>query len=114
WFDHERHEDFLGSVTWGNDVAAKEHDATALTLTMRLREGKHNSDLFRCKYVFVTRNATFERVSRNSCLQSRLINQFKTSPVVHLRELATLAWLRTGLGAAAQEIPKAHLLATCD
>jgi hypothetical protein len=114
WFDHERHEDFLGSVTWGNDVAAKEHDAAALTLTMRLREGRHSSDLFRFRYVFVTRNATFERVSRKYCLQGQLINQVQTGPVVHLRELATLAWLRTGLGAAGQDIPKAHLLATCD
>jgi hypothetical protein len=53
WFGAERHEDFLGQVTWGNDVAAKEHDAAALALTMRLREGKHSSDLFRCRYVFV-------------------------------------------------------------
>ena len=81
---------------------------------MRLRGGKHSSDLFRCQYVFVTRNATFERVSRRYCLQGHLINQVQTGPVVHLRELATLAWLRTGLGAAGQEIPKAHLLATCD
>jgi hypothetical protein len=114
WFDAELHEDFLSQVTWGNDVAAKEHDAAALALTMRLRGGKHSSDLFRCQYVFVTRNATFERVSRRYCLQSHLINQVQTGPVVHLRELATLAWLRTGLGAAGQEIPKAHLLATCD
>jgi hypothetical protein len=114
WFDQERHDDFLSQVVWGSDVAAKEHDATALTLTMRLREGRHSSDLFRCRYVFVTRNATFERTSRRYCLQSQLMNQVHTGPVAHLRELATLAWLRTGLGAAGQEIPKAHLLATCD
>lgn len=80
---------------------------------MRLREGKHSSDVFKCRYVFVTRNATFERVSRRYCLESHLINPVQTGPVIHLRELATLAWLRTGLGAA-QEIPKAHMLATCD
>jgi hypothetical protein len=114
WFDQERHDDFLSQVIWGSDVAAKEHDATALTLTMRLREGRHSSDLFRCRYVFVTRNATFERTSRRYCLQSQLLNQVQTGPVVHLRELATLAWLRTGLGPAGQDIPKAHLLATCD
>ncbi|MCK1386429.1 hypothetical protein [Bradyrhizobium sp. 21] len=114
WFDQERHDDFLNQVVWGSDVAAKEHDATALTLTMRLREGRHSSDLFRCRYVFVTRNATFERTSRRYCLQSQLLNQVQTGPVVHLRELATLAWLRTGLGPAGQDIPKAHLLATCD
>jgi hypothetical protein len=114
WFDQERYEDFLSQVVWGSDVAAKEHDATALALTMRLREGRHSSDLFRCRYVFVTRNATFERTSRGYCIQSQFLNQVHTGPVVHLRELATLAWLRTGLGAAGQDIPKAHLLATCD
>jgi hypothetical protein len=114
WFDQERHDDFLSQVVWGSDVAAKEHDATALTLTMRLREGRHSSDLFRCRYVFVTRNATFERTSRRYCLQGQFLNQVQTGPVVHLRELATLAWLRTGLGPAGQDIPKAHLLATCD
>lgn len=114
WFDQERHDDFLSQVVWGSDVAAKEHDSTALALTMRLREGRHSSDLFRCRYVFVTRNATFERTSRQYCLQSQMLNQVQTGPVVHLRELATLAWLRTGLGPAGQDIPKAHLLATCD
>jgi hypothetical protein len=62
----------------------------------------------------VTRNATFERTSRRYCLQGQFLNQVQTGPVVHLRELATLAWLRTGLGPAGQDIPKAHLLATCD
>ena len=113
WFDSEKYEDFLGSVTWGNDIAAREHDTIALALTMRLRGGRHNSDIFRCGYVFVTRNATFERLSRKYCLESRMINQIQQGPVIHQRELATLAWLRTGLGAY-QEIPKAHLLATCD
>jgi hypothetical protein len=34
-------------------------------------------------------------------------------PVIHQRELATVAWLRTGLGATAS-IPRGHLIATCD
>jgi hypothetical protein len=29
-FDAERYEDFFETVTWGNDVAAREHDTTAL------------------------------------------------------------------------------------
>ena len=113
YFDSERYEDFLGTVTWGNDIAAREHDTTAVALTMRLREGRHHSDLFRCRYVFVTRNATFERRSREYCLSSRLITAVQQGPVIHQRELATIAWLRTGLGAS-EEIPKTHLLATRD
>jgi hypothetical protein len=113
YFNSERYEDFLGTVNWGNDIAAKEHDTTAVALTMRLREGRDHSDLFRCRFVFVTRNATFERKSREYCLSSRLITSVQQGPVIHQRELATIAWLRTGLGASL-DIPKTHLLATCD
>jgi hypothetical protein len=113
FFDAEQYEDFLSTITWGNDIAAREHDAMCLALLMRLREGKHNSDLFRCGFVFVTRNATFARSSRAYCLQAHLINQVQHGPIVHQRELATIAWLRTGLGAAL-DIPRIHLIATCD
>jgi hypothetical protein len=113
FFNSEQYEDFLSTITWGNDVAAREHDATCLALLMRLREGKHNSDLFRCGFVFVTRNAMFANRSRGYCLQARMISQVQEGPVIHQRELATVAWLRTGLGAAL-DIPRTHLIATCD
>ena len=113
FFDKDKFEDFLSTITWGNDIAAREHDATCLTLLLRLREGRHSSDLFRCGYVFVTRNTTFANRSRAYCLQARIINQAQEGPVIHQRELATIAWLRTGLGAAA-DIPRSHLIATCD
>jgi hypothetical protein len=113
FFTSEQYEDFLSTITWGNDIAAREHDATCLALLMRLREGKHNSDLFRCGFVFVTRNAMFANRSRGYCLQARMISQVQEGPVIHQRELATIAWLRTGLGAAL-DIPRTHLIATCD
>jgi hypothetical protein len=113
FFTSEQYEDFLSTVTWGNDIAAREHDATCLALLMRLREGKHSADLFRCAFVFVTRNTTFANRSRAYCLQARLISPVQQGPVIHQRELATIAWLRTGLGAAL-DIPRTHLIATCD
>jgi hypothetical protein len=113
YFDQTQYEDFLSGVTWGNNIAAREHDATCVALLMRLRQGRHHSDLFRCGFVFVTRNARFTSTSRSYCLQSRLINAVQYGPVVHQRELATVAWLRTGLGAAL-DIPRTHLIATCD
>jgi hypothetical protein len=113
YFDADRYEDFLSTITWGNDIAAREHDATCLALLLRLREGRHNSDLFRSGYAFVTRNSTFASRSRAYCLQARLINRNQQGPVIHQRELATIAWLRTGLGAAL-DIPRSHLVATCD
>jgi hypothetical protein len=113
FFDEEKFEDFLSTITWGNDIAAREHDATCLALLLRLREDRHSSDLFRCGYVFVTRNTTFANRSRAYCLEARIINQTQEGPVIHKRELATTAWLRTGLGAAL-DIPRSTLIATCD
>ena len=84
-----------------------------MALLMRLRAGKHNSDLFRCGYVLVTRNPTFVRESRRYCVDARLIDPRQEGPVIHQRELATIAWLRTGLGAA-EQIPRGHLMAICE
>lgn len=113
YFTLEQHDDFLNSITWGNNVNAREHDATCLTLTARLREGKQNSDVFKTRFVMVTRNTRFVGHARNYALQSRIINPLQEGPIIHARDLATTAWLRTGLGAD-ETIPRGHLIATCD
>jgi hypothetical protein len=113
FFPYTWYDDFFSSILWVKDVAPREHDATCLALTVRLREGKHNSDVFKCGYVFVTRNPRFVQHSRSYCLQSHIMNSSQEGPVIHQRELATVAWLRTGLGATAS-IPRGHLIATCD
>ena len=113
FFTQEQYEDFFASIYWGNQVPAREHDATCATLVMRLREGKQSTDVFKSRYVMVTRNNTFVRHARSYCLQSRMINEMQEGPIIHQRELATMAWLRTGLGAD-ETIPRGHLIATCD
>ena len=113
YFDKAKLDDFYSYVTWVTEPAPRDHDADCMALTMRLRQDRHNNDLLRCGYVFVTRNPAFARRSREYCLQSRLINERQEGPVVHQRELATVAWLRTGLGADGS-IPTAHLVAWCD
>jgi hypothetical protein len=112
-FSYVQYEDFFASILWVSDVHPREHDATCLALTMRLREGRHHSDVFKCGYVFVSRNAMFVTHSRDYCLQSRMMNKLQEGAIIHQRHLATLAWLRTGLGAD-QAVPRGHLLATCD
>lgn len=112
-FDQERYEDFFAEINWVGDVRPREHDATCTALVMRLRAGKHSSDVFKCEYTFATRNPTFTRKSKRYCVESRLIYPSQEGPVVHQRELATVAWLRTGLGAK-YEIPSKSLLAHCD
>ena len=112
-FDQDRYEDFFSQVHWVTELEPRTHDATCMALVMRLREARHSSDLFRCGYIFATRNAKFVKESRRYCIESRLVSPYQEGPVVHQRELATVAWLRTGLGAD-EQIPRGHLLATCD
>jgi hypothetical protein len=70
FFPYAWYDDFFSSILWVSDVAPREHDATCLALTVRLREGKHNSDLFKCGYVFVTRNPRFVQHSRSYCFRA--------------------------------------------
>lgn len=113
FFSKETYEDFFSSIQWVPQVPAREHDATSVALIMRLRDGKHSSDLFKSRYVMVTRNSTFVRQSRSYCIEGRMINHMQEGPVIYQKELATTAWLRTGLGAD-DSIPKGHLIASCD
>ncbi|MER9233969.1 hypothetical protein NKI56_18015 [Mesorhizobium sp. M0622] len=113
YFTQEMHDDFMSKIAWGADIRSREHDADCLTLLMRLRDGKHSRDLFNCRYVFVTRNVSFARQSREYCLTARQLYATQEGPVVHQRDLATIAWLRTGLGAT-EAIPRNLLVAHCN
>ncbi|MET3906250.1 hypothetical protein ABID59_000571 [Bradyrhizobium sp. S3.3.6] len=113
YFTDAQYEDFFASINWLHDVVPREHDAESLALTMRLRSGRHSGDIFQCGYIFVTRNPRFVQHSRQYCLASRLLYETQENAVIHQRELATVAWLRTGLGVA-ERIPRGQLLAACE
>lgn len=112
-FTSERYEDLLASFDWGSNIQAREHDAICATLAIRLREGHHYSDIFRCSYALVTRNSSFVRRVRSYCLESRIITPLQQGPVILHKELAMTAWLRTGLNAD-QTVPMRHLVAICE
>ena len=112
-FSNDVYEDFLSSIGWVTNISAREHDATCTAITMRPRDGKSSNDILNCNYVVVTRNFRFVEHSRGYVMQSRMVNPLHEGPVIHQRELATIAWLRTGLGAD-ESIPRGHLIATCD
>jgi hypothetical protein len=113
FFTKEQYEDYFSSITWVSDVAPREHDATCLALSMRLRAGRHRGDIFQCGFIFATRNPRFVQHSRQYCLSSKLLYETQENAVIHQRELATVAWLRTGLGVA-ERIPRGQLMAACD
>ncbi len=112
-FPAEAYEDFLSTITWVKEVEPREHDAKCTAYIMRLRESRSSSDLFRCKYVFATNNPKFAREARKYCRQAQMIQERQWGPVVHLVDLATLAWLRTGLHES-EIVPRGRLVGVCD
>ena len=113
-FPEERYEEFFSKINWHNEIPPREHDAGAITQIMRLRAGVCTSDLFATRFVIVTRNGLLALSSRRFCIQADLISEKNVGPAIHQRQLATAVWLRTGLQAANDEIPRQYLLAACE
>ncbi len=113
-FPEERYEEFFSKINWHNEIPPREHDAGAITQIMRLRAGVCTSDLFATRFVIVTRNGLLAQSSRRFCIQADLISKKNVGPAIHQRQLATAVWLRTGLQAANDEIPRQYLLAACE
>lgn len=111
-FSAAMYDDFLAGLGWYSDEA-REHDAECVALVVRLRAGTQQKDPLSSKYVFTTSNSNFARYSRDFCVQRGLISERHCGPVLNYRDLATAAWLRTGL-AAGLSVPMSHLLAACD
>jgi hypothetical protein len=119
FFDQPTYEDFFSGIGWKRDsIDAREHDATCAAITMRLRAGHKSSDPLNSKFVFVTTNPLFVKYARDFCRRNRMIGDRQTPPVIIQRELAMIAWLRTGLlsGRKANQIdiPRSHLIASCE
>jgi hypothetical protein len=72
WFPIDRYKDLVSIFRWEH-LSAREHDAYAVTMTMRLRRGKHYHDPLRNSYVFVSSNSEMVGKARNYCLDNRMI-----------------------------------------
>lgn len=114
YFPDELFDAFHAAINWKqNSPPAMRHDAIAMTLTCRLRAGHRATDVFDNRFVFVTNNGAFSRLSQSFAVQHGLMQDRHCPPAVKHSALATAAWLRTGFSAA-NEIPMAHLLAYCE
>lgn len=112
YFDSERNTDVYSFLYWDNPLA-REHDAFAVTAIMRMRHGKHKNDPLQNSHVFISSNEKLVRKSREYCLQSQLIRETQCGPVVDTRDMATIAWLRTGFENS-EKLPTSHMLAQCE
>ena len=97
YFPQERLDHFMSGLHWYSDNA-RMHDAECVTLIMRLRGGVHRRDPLACNYVFATGNDRLSQYTRAYSVREKLIDARHCGPVVHQRNLATAAWLRTGFG----------------
>ncbi len=112
YFDDERNKDVYSFLSWDNPLA-REHDAFAVTAVMRMRHGKHKNDPLQNSHVFISSNEKLVRKARDYCLQSQLVRETQCGPVVDTRDLATIAWLRTGFENS-ERLPTSHMLAQCE
>lgn len=112
YFDSERNTDVYSFLSWDNPLA-REHDAFAVTAIMRMRHGRHKNDPLQNSHVFISSNEKLVRKAREYCLQSQLVRETQCGPVVDTRDLATIAWLRTGFENS-EKLPTSHMLAQCE
>lgn len=112
YFDSERNTNVYSFLSWDNPLA-REHDAFAVTAIMRMRHGRHKNDPLKNSHVFISSNEKLVRKAREYCLQSQLVRETQCGPVVDTRDLATIAWLRTGFENS-EKLPTSHMLAQCE
>ncbi|OYU39569.1 MAG: hypothetical protein CFE33_09345 [Pseudorhodobacter sp. PARRP1] len=112
FFGSDRTTDFDSFLGWENP-RAREHDAYAVTAIMRMRQGKHKGDPLENSHVFISSNAKLVKKARAYCLKSHLVRENQCGPAVDVRDLATIAWLRTGFEKS-DKLPISHMLAQCE
>ena len=115
YFTDEQKDEIFSALTFHYDnYDARCHDADITTLIMRRRKGHVNADIFKSKYLLMTRNGRFAQVVREKCIELGALSNSSTPPVVHRKVIAASIWLRTGLVGKDYEVPKRLLLANCE
>lgn len=114
YFTTEQRQEIFAVQSFQQNMNARDHDADITTFVMRQRREKFDSDIFRSRFVVMTRNGLLAQVVRRACLDMGLLSRTQIPPVVHRRVLAAAMWLRTGLGASELDVPKRMLLANCE
>ena len=114
YFSGEHRDEIYGALTFQQNYNARAHDADVTTLIMRRRRGYEERDIFKSRFLLMTRNGLLAQLVRRRCVESGLIAPSSIPPVVHRRVVTASMWLRTGLGASDLEMPKRLLLANCE
>ena len=113
-FTEEQRDDVFSALNFQQSNNARNHDADVTTLIMRQRRGYEDRDIFKSRFLLMTRNGLLAQLVRRKCIQLEVISQSAIPPVVHRRVVTASMWLRTGLGSHDLEVPKRLLLANCE
>ncbi len=114
YFTEEHRDEIYGALTFQENPNARAHDADVTTLIMRQRRGYENSDIFKSRFLLMTRNGLLAQLVRRECVKSRIMSPVSIPPVVHRRVVTASIWLRTGFGTDNLDTPKRLLLANCE
>lgn len=114
YFSEEQWREIYSSLSFQQNNLAREHDSDITTLVMRQRHGIEDSDLFKSRFLAMTRNGLLAQLTRRRCVEMGLLSPRAVPPVLHRRVIAATMWLRTGLSDQDLEVPKRLLLANCE
>ena len=114
YFTGEQRDEIYSALTFQQNPNARDHDADVTTLIMRQRHGNEHGDIFKTRFLLMTRNGLLAQLVRKKCAELGLMSPFSIPPVVHRRVVTASMWLRTGLGPNDLEVPKRLLLANCE
>lgn len=114
YFTQEAYEEFSAIASrWSKGRAAEDHDAEALTVTMRARQKKHERNLFYNTFTFITGNWIFAQSARRFCLDRYAINENVSPPILHFSSFSASIWIAAGFPTASK-LPEKTLLAACE
>ena len=113
-FTEDQRGDLYSALTFQQSINARAHDTDVTTLIIRQRGGYEDRDIFKSRFLLMTRNGLLAQLVRKRCVEWGVISPHSIPPVVHRRVITASMWLRTGLGANDLDIPKRLLLANCE
>ncbi len=115
YFTEEQRDETRSALTFHQENPnARDHDADVTTLIMRQRRGHEDPDIFKARFLLMTRNGLLALLVRKKCVELGVLSPNSIPPVVHRKVITASMWLRTGLGANDYELPKRLLLANCE
>lgn len=113
FFTNDNRTEIYSALAFQQNPRARDHDSDITTMVMRQRRGVEDRDLFKSRFLVMTRNGLLAQLVRKKCVQMGLLSSTAMPPIVHRRVIAAIMWLRTGLGSNGLEVPKRLLLANC-